>query len=111
MDKYQVIVVPAAERQSVDAYDYYLRSSTTHANAIRKINRLSKVISGLSQFPMGFRLVDIEPARSWGMRSLTVQKYTILFVVRKTKVYIIGVVWATSDIDVYLEDFDCRDIK
>lgn len=106
MQTHRVVITPQGQLDLLNAYDYYKKSSTTIANANKKIIKLAKRIQSLELFPEGIKLVDVDCARGLGIRRVTIGKFSIMFVVRKNEVYVFAIWWATSDIDAKLRSID-----
>ena len=58
--------------------------------------------NALAHMPLRVQLMNSEPERTQGLRSLVVDNYSVIFVVRDTQVMVVRVMYSASDISARL---------
>ena len=95
MITYNVMIEPEAQKDLFAIVDYIsqiLHEPVVAANIYRKIK---EQISLLSDMPKRHKVIDIDPYRSIGVRTLLVRNYTVYYIVDDDKrtVHIIRVLY------------------
>ena len=68
-------------------------------NAIGQYNRIADEILKLDMFPERFRILDLEPEYSKGIRRMLVNNYAIFYVIKEDRVIVTNVLYSASDIE------------
>lgn len=99
MDNYAVQITETALRDMEELYQYISRKLKSPTNAMRQYNRIADGILTLEMFPKRYRVVDFEPERSAGLRRMTVDHYSVFYVIRGGCVVVTAVLYSASDIE------------
>ena len=98
MKHYEVLISDKAYMDMDDIYDYIAGTLMEPAIAAKQYDRIADAILTLEEMPERVRLMDSEPERSKGLRSLLVDNYTIFFKIKVDTVHIARVLYSASDI-------------
>ena len=71
---------------------------------MEQYNRIADEILKLNVFPERFRIMDSEPEHSKEIRRMSVDNFSVFYVIRKEKVIVTDVLYSASDIDNRLKD-------
>jgi len=78
-NRYEVIVLPGAQRDIRDIVLYISRDLMAPAAALALNRKLSEQIQGLSYMPERIKLIDVEPWNQKKIRRLCVKNYYVYF--------------------------------
>ena len=81
MCEYEVLVSPSAMDHISEAVRYVRDELCMPQAASVLLGDLESAIMGLSRMPSRFRLVEVEPLLSAGVRRMNVRKYSVFYVV------------------------------
>ena len=79
-------------------YEYISETLLVPTVAAKQYNRIADAILTLEQMPKRIKLMNSEPERSKGFRSLIVDNYIVIFVIKTSTVNIVRVLYGASDI-------------
>ena len=79
-------------------YDYILEKLFAPIAAMNQYNRIADAILSLETMPERIKLMDSEPEKSLGIRQMSVDNYSIFFIIKGEIVSIIRVLYSSSDI-------------
>lgn len=85
-------------------YNYIAYVLLAPENAMGQYNRIADEILKLNVFPERFRIMDSEPEHSKEIRRMSVDNFSVFYVIRKEKVIVTDVLYSASDIDNRLKD-------
>ena len=93
--EYSVELLPSAEEDLSNIYNYIANDLQSEINAKRNITKLETEIYKLNLMPESFRLYEYEPWRSKGLRHFPVGNYEIFYIVDtdKKKVFVLNVLY------------------
>jgi len=72
--------------------------------AVNKYDKIADAILTLDTMPDRIKIMDSEPARTRGLRPLLVDNYTVLFTIDSDTVYVVRVLYSSSDISARLAE-------
>ena len=98
MKHYEVLISEKANKDMEAIYDYIAETFCSPITAIKQYDRIAEAILSLEEMPERIKLMNSEPERSKGLRSLIVDNYSIFFVIKPETVLIIRVLYSASDI-------------
>ena len=79
-------------------YGYIVEKLLAPNAAINQYNRIADAILSLEQTPQRIKVMDSEPERSLGIRQMSVDNYSVFFIIKDEMVNIVRVLYSTSDI-------------
>lgn len=93
--EYSVELLPSAEEDLSNIYNYIANDLQSEINAKRIITKLETEIYKLELMPESFRLYEYEPWRSKGLRHFPVGNYEIFYIVDtdKKKVFVLNILY------------------
>ena len=91
MDRYKVIIYPAAKRDWEDIIDYL--NNLSAEVAFRYYDMMVEKIAGLAQMPERFPCVRNNPLKAKGYRCMPVDNYLVFYVVKETTVQIRRIIY------------------
>ena len=93
--EYSVELLPSAEEDLSNIYNYIANNLQSKTNAKRIITKLETEIYKLNFMPESFHLYEYEPWRSKGLRHFPVGNYEIFYIVDtdKKKVFVWNVLY------------------
>jgi len=98
MKRYEVLISDRANEDIESIYKYIAKTLLEPAIASKQCNKIVEAILSLEEMPERIKLMDSEPERSKGLRSLIVGNYVIFFVVKAERVGIVRILYSASDI-------------
>jgi len=98
MKHYKVLISDKASEDMEAIHKYITETLLTPSTATKQYDRIADAIMSLEEMPERIRVMDSEPERSKGLRPLTVDNYTVVFVVNANTVNIVRVLYSASDI-------------
>jgi plasmid stabilization system protein ParE len=104
MRHYEALISDNANGDMEAIYDYIVERFHAPITAAKQYNRIAEAILSLEKMPERIKVMDSEPERSEGLRSLIVDNYSVIFKVKTETVYIIRVLYSASDISKRLSE-------
>jgi plasmid stabilization system protein ParE len=104
MKRYEVIMSDKASADMDDIYNYIADKLLEPGIAAKQYDRIADAILTLEEMPERIRLMDSEPERSYGLRPLIIDNYTVFFVIDGDSVCVTRVLYSASDISKRLAD-------
>ncbi len=98
MKLYEIETTDAAISDMEGIYEYIAINLASPDTALNQYNRIAEAITSLCNFPERFPIFDIEPEKSRKIRHMTVDNYSVCYVVDEDRVVIINVLYGASDI-------------
>ena len=98
MKHYQVVISNKANTDMEAIYQYIAETLLAPVTAIKQYERITEAILSLEEMPERIKLIDSEPERSKGLRTLFVDNYTVFFIVKDETVQIVTVLYSASDL-------------
>ena len=95
---YKVLISDKALADMESIYNHIANTLLEPVTAAKQYNRIADAILTLEQMPERIRLMDSELERSKGLRSLLVDNYSVLFVIKPDSVHVARVLFSASDI-------------
>lgn len=99
MKRYAVEITDKALTDMEQLYDHIAHRLLAPENAMGQYDRIVDAILKLDIFPERFRIMDPEPEHSMGIRRMSVDGYSVFYVVREDKVIVTDVLYSASDIE------------
>jgi len=85
-------------------YTYIAETLLEPVVAANTYDKIADAILSLDIMPDRIKIMDSEPAQSQGLRPLLVGNYTVLYVVHGDTVFIVRVIYSSSDISTRLTE-------
>lgn len=85
-------------------YDYIVEKLFAPTVAMNQYNRIADAILSLETMPERTQLMDSEPEKALGIRQMSVDNYSVFFIVKGDIVNIIRVLYSASDISKRLSE-------
>lgn len=99
MNQYTVEITEEALSDMQQIYNYIAYVLLAPENAMGQYNRIADEILKLNVFPERFRIMDSEPEHSKEIRRMSVDNFSVFYVIKKEKVIVTDVLYSASDID------------
>ena len=99
MNQYTVEITEEALSDMQQIYNYIAYVLLAPENAMGQYNRIADEILKLNVFPERFRIMDSEPEHSKEIRRMSVDNFSVFYVIRKEKVIVTDVLYSASGID------------
>ena len=99
MNQYTVEITDEALADMEELHNHIAYVMFAPENAMGQYNRIADAILKLDVFPERFRIVDFEPEHSKGIRKMTVDNYSIFYVIKDDIVIVTNVLYSASDIE------------
>lgn len=99
MKKYKIEITPLAYQELEDIYNYIANNLQALQTALEQYSRISKAIFDLDTFPERYTLVDFEPEHSMGIHRMSVDNYSVFYIIIKDRVKVINVLYSASNIE------------
>ena len=96
---YEVEITSKANEDMDGIYTYIADKLLEPIIAANQYDRIANAILTLETLPDRIKIVNSEPARSKGLRPLLVDNYTVLFTIESDTVFIVRVLYSSSDIN------------
>lgn len=103
MKQYTVQITDKALADMEEIYNYIAIQLQAPENAMGQYNRIAKAIEELSIFPEKIRLMESKQERIMGLRQLSVDNYSVFYVIENERVIVMRVLYSASDIEVRLK--------
>jgi plasmid stabilization system protein ParE len=104
MRRYKILISGKAQEDMEAVYEYIAMKLLAPAAAVNQYNRIANAILTLEEMPERIKIMDSEPEHSQRLRRLIVDHYSVFFVIRSDTVYIVRVLYGSSDIGKRLSD-------
>ncbi len=98
MKQYTVEITDEALADMEQLYDHIAYILLAPENAIGQYNRIADAILKLDTFPKRFRIMDSEPEHSKEIRRMSVDNYSVFYVIKGNRVIVTDVLYSASDI-------------
>ncbi len=99
MSQYTVEITDEALADMESLYNHIAYVLLAPENAMRQYNRIADAILELAIFPERFRLIDMEPEHSKGVRKMPVDNYAVFYIMKDNRVIVTAVLYSASDIE------------
>lgn len=99
MKEYKVEITEEALADMEQLYNYIAYVLLSPENAMGQYDRIADAIGKLHTMPERFRIMDLEPEHSRGLRRMMVDNYSIFYVVKEDRVVVTNVLYTPSDIE------------
>jgi plasmid stabilization system protein ParE len=99
MIKYTVLIMEKAKLDISKICMYISSELSNPLDANRQGNRIYEAISTLSMFPKRIHLVDFEPQRTQGYRSILIDNYAAAYFIKEDNVVVTGIFYGHSNIE------------
>jgi len=101
---YDVIITDRAYEDMDGIYTYIAETLLEPVAAANTYDKIADAILSLDIMPDRIKIMDSEPAHSQGLRPLLVGNYTAFYVIEEDKVFVVRVIYSSSDISKRLTD-------
>ena len=98
MNQYTVEITDEALTDMEELYNHIAYVLLAPENAMGQYNRIADAILKLDVFPERFRVIDLEPEHSKGMRKMPVDNYSVFYIIKDDRVIVTDVLYSASDI-------------
>ena len=99
MKHYEVLISNKANEDMEAIFKYISENLHALENAVKQYDRIANAILSLEKMPERIKIMESEPGRSQGLRSLFVDNYTVFYIVKSDMVNIARVLYSASDIN------------
>lgn len=99
MIRYNVMITASALADMEAIYDYIAEELLNPDAALGQYERIAETVKSLQEFPGRCKLLDSAQLRAIGMRRITVDNYTVIFMIRGEDVVATHVMYSASDIN------------
>lgn len=104
MKVYDIEITNKADKDMDSIYTYIAYELLEPVTAAKQYDRIADAILTLDIMPDRIKIMDSEPAHSRGLRPLLVDNYTVLYKIESDTVFIVRVLYSTSDISARLAE-------
>lgn len=98
MKHYVVQITDEALLDMEKLYNYIAFNLSAPENAIGQYNRIADEILKLESFPERFKIIDIKLECTKEIRRISVDNYSVFFVIKDDRVVVTDVLYSASDI-------------
>ncbi|MCD7717507.1 MAG: type II toxin-antitoxin system RelE/ParE family toxin [Lachnospiraceae bacterium] len=98
MKQYDVRITEDAISDMEQIYDYIAHTLLSPENALGQYNRIADAILTLAVLPERIKIMESEPEHSREIRRMSVDNYSVFFVIRGDTVIVINVLYSASNI-------------
>ena len=98
MKQYTVQVTDRALADMEEIYTYIAEQLQAPENAMRQYNRIAEAIEGLDLFPERVHIMESEPEYTMGLRQLTIDNFSVFYVIEEERIIVTRVLYSASDI-------------
>ncbi|MCM1181019.1 MAG: type II toxin-antitoxin system RelE/ParE family toxin [Clostridium sp.] len=98
MELYIVQITDRALADMEEIYNYIAMQLQAPENAMRQYNRISEAVESLHIFPKRVKLMESELERKMGLRQLSVDNYSIFYIIEDMRVIVTRVLYSAMDI-------------
>lgn len=103
MKQYRVEITQEALADMEQIYHYIASVLLSPENAMGQYNRIADAILKLEQMPQRFRVMDSEPEHTNGLRRMSVDHYSVFYIVNEDRVVVTNVLYSASDLETRLK--------
>jgi plasmid stabilization system protein ParE len=104
MKHYEVLISDKANEDMESIYEYIAETLLAPIAAANQYDRIVEAILSLEEMPERIKIIDSEPGRSKGLRSLYVDNFSVFFTIRAETINIARVLYSASDISKRLSE-------
>lgn len=104
MKQYAVQITDKALGDMEDIYNYIANILQASENAMGQYNRIADAIQKLDIFPERVRIMKSEPEHTMGLRQLSIDNFSVFYVIEGDKVIVTRVLYSASDISKRLSE-------
>lgn len=104
MTEYDIVLSKQASKDMTDIYEYIISAFGSQQTAMDQFDRIADAISSLNIFPERIKLMNNSYCKARALRQLLVDNYTIIFTIRKQQIFIVRVLYSSSNIELRLQD-------
>jgi len=101
---YNIEITDKAYEDMDNIYIYISETLLEPVIAANKYDKIADAILTLDIMPERIKIMDSEPARTRGLRPLLIDNYTVLFTIESDTVYVVRVLYSSSDISARLSE-------
>jgi plasmid stabilization system protein ParE len=98
MQQYSVQITDKALEDMEEIYIYIAEQLQAPENAMGQYNRIAEAIQKLTVFPERVRIMESEPEHTIGLRQLTIDNFSVFYVIEDDMVIVTRVLYSASDI-------------
>ena len=98
MKQYTVQITDKALADMEEIYTYIAEQLLAPENAIGQYNRIAEAIQNLNVFPERVRIMESEPEHTMGLRRLSIDNFSVFYVIEDNRVVVTRVLYSASDI-------------
>lgn len=99
MTEYTIVLSDQASKDMTDIYEYIKNTYNAPQTAIGQFNRIATTINTLRVFPERIKPMNSPYCKSKRLRQLLVDNYSIIFTIQLQKVFVVRVLYSSSNID------------
>ena len=104
MERYTVQITDEALSDLKEIYRDSAEQLQAPETAVRQYRRIADEILTLSSFPARYGTLSVELERSAGLRRMLVDRYSIFYVIRDSRVVVTSILYSASDLEQRLKD-------
>lgn len=97
--RYNVMITASALADMEAIYNYIAVELLNPDAALGQYERIAETVKSLQEFPGRCKLFDSPQLRALGMRRITVDNYTVIFMIHGEDVVVTHVMYSASDIN------------
>lgn len=105
MNQYSVQITSKALDDMKGIYNYIAVQLSAPDTANDQYNRIAYAIEKLDVFPKRIKVMESEPEHSMELRQLTIDNYSVFYVIKDELVIVLRVLYGASDIGARLLDY------
>jgi plasmid stabilization system protein ParE len=98
MQQYSVQITDKALEDMEEIYIYIAEQLQAPENAMGQYNRIAEAIQKLTVFPERVRIMESEPEHTIGLRQLSIDNFSVFYVIEDDMVTVTRVLYSASDI-------------
>lgn len=98
MKQYTVQITDKALVDMEEIYTYIAEQLLAPESAIGQYNRIAEAIQNLNVFPERVRIMESEPEHAMGLRRLSIDNFSVFYVIEDNRVVVTRVLYSASDI-------------
>ena len=91
MKQYKVEITKEALQDMENIYDYIAVNLLSPENVLGQYNRIADEVLTLNAFPERYRIMESEPEKKKEMRRMTVDNYSVFYVIKDERVIVTDV--------------------
>lgn len=98
MKQYKVQITDKALVDMEEIYIYIAEQLQASENAMEQYNRIAETIEGLNVLPERVKIMESEPEHTMGLRRISIDNFSVFYVIEDNGVIVTGVLYSASDI-------------